>query len=221
MAEEKQATNNEVAPANIQANALNVSDYVASVENFDHIKLTKIFLTYYAANGSLEPNTIEIPCIGLLEVETEMSEFSKNCGNEQIYSYTKPIYQTVSFTGHVPLAVYRRIYGISNKGLVPGVYSYGTKSIAGKFVLTGEIYDEYQDQTKLIAFPHGRTTEGMTFSIDNTADELAEMEFEFRANKDDYGQTYYEAMVSELEPEDAAFFREEWHRAFRPTFFRA
>jgi hypothetical protein len=107
-----------------------------------------------------------------------------------------------------PFDPVRKIFGLSNTGLKPGVYSYGSNSKGLPFVFTGDVIDEFEDVTKLIAFPNCSSSTGLTLSIENGADTVAELELEFTAMVDDNKNCYYEAIVDELtDPADATTWR--------------
>lgn len=74
--------------------------------------------------------------------------------------------------------------------------------------------DEFEDHTKLVAFPKCVSATGFTFTIENGADEVALMELTLTAYPDDFKQFYYEAMVEELED---TTIPTTWHQQFDRT----
>lgn len=98
----------------------------------------------------------------------------------------------MTFRGHMPVGVLRDVFGLTDKGLVTGVYGYGKSSISGKGNLTFEVKDMYEENTKLIAFPNISWTGGMTINLENGLDEVAEVEVTFSALADENGFFYYE-----------------------------
>lgn len=71
--------------------------------------------------------------------------------------------------------------------------------------------DDFEEVTKLIAFPKASNSAGLTLSIDATQEELALLELSFSAVADEAGQFYYEALVPELEDPTVAT---QWHTQF-------
>ncbi|MFC6038428.1 phage tail protein [Paenisporosarcina macmurdoensis] len=155
-------------------------------------------------------------CVGSLEGESDVSEKQLKCGNQVLGSITKVNFMTFTVTAaNAPLAVVRKLFGLENTGLKTGVYALGEKSKGKDFILTADIEDEFQDVTKMIAFPNASNITGLKIqAIENGADEVANLEFEFRALKDANGKFYYEAMSDEVVD---SIVKEQWHTGFTPA----
>lgn len=123
---------------------------------------------------------------------------------------------SLTLNGHVKVPVLRDIFGLSNEGLKAGVYSYGADSLSKPFVLTADVLDEFEAQTKLIAFSNCVAATGLKITVENGADEVAEVELEFTAMIDDNRKCYYEAIISELDEADKDAFVKQWHTNFTP-----
>ena len=188
------------------------------IEEFDAVKITNASIQFIE-NGTQQLGT-PFGCIGTIEGETELTEFSKKCEGVETKKITKPLKMNNTVSAHIPVQVARDLFGMSNKDLKPGVYTYGANSKGKNFVLTADVIDEFQDVTKLIAFTNCTSTTGFKLSIENGSDELAELEIEFTAMKDKAGNFYYEAITAELEESDKDFFIEEWHSSFTPTLVK-
>ncbi|WP_345739413.1 hypothetical protein [Virgibacillus salarius] len=91
------------------------------------------------------------------------------------------------------------------------VYKYSNNAKGKEFVYTADVIDEFEDVTKLIAFPKCTSATGFQFSIENGADEVAEMEVQITAYPDKDGNFYYEALTGELEDQTIA---DQWHTSF-------
>ncbi|PFR53910.1 phage tail protein, partial [Bacillus cereus] len=111
------------------------------------------------------------------------------------------------------LKVLRDIFGITNKNLKEGVFSYGVDSIGKDFAFVAEEVDTFEDVSRYIAFPNCTSATGFIKSITNGEEELAETELEITCLADEFDQFYYEAFVSELAPEDVKM----WMTAFDPA----
>ena len=181
------------------------------IQEFDSTKITNMSIQFFDALGK-QPGT-KFGCVGSIEGETEMLEYVKNCEGAEAKKISKPQRMTLTVSGHIPVRVARDVFGLTNEGLKPGIYAYTEKSKGKRFVLTADVVDEFEDQVKLIAFANCSSNTGLQISIENGADELAELELEFTVLKDDSGRFYYEAFEAELEDPTVA---EEWHTDFTP-----
>lgn len=183
-------------------------------------EFSPVRITNFAIKFKGETTASEFGCVGQVEGETEMLTIVKKCEGVEVKSKSKPQKMTLKVTGHVQTAPLRKIFGLSNEGLKPGIYSYGSDSKSKDFILTADVIDEFEDLTKLIAFPNCTSSTGLTISIENGADEVAEMELEFTAMVDSNRQCYYEALINEL-GEEAETIAETWRTNFSPDLVKA
>lgn len=159
-------------------------------------------------------------CIGSIEGETEVLTRELRCGVDVLKSVTKPTRMTLTLSAaNVPIQVARDVFGLKTEGLKTGVWSYGRSSKSKDFILTADVIDEFEDVVKMIAFPNSSNTAGFRIqTIENGAEEVANIEFEFTVLSDEAGEMYYEALVPELEDATVA---EQWHTAFTRTLVEA
>ena len=150
-------------------------------------------------------------CTGVLSGETEISEITAKCGRVTKKKMSKPTEMKVNISGFVKLDVLRRLFGMSDKGLKPGVYAYGEDSSGEEFTLTADIKDDFDDITKMIAFPKVSVSTGFKFKIDTSSDEVANVEIEATALPDENGKFYYETLLDEDSKKE---FIEQWHKNF-------
>ncbi|PHF56811.1 phage tail protein, partial [Bacillus thuringiensis] len=101
---------------------------------------------------------------------------------------SKPTQMNVKISGHMQLKVIRNIFGITNEGLIDGVYSYGIDSLGKDFAFVAEELDIFEENTRLIAFPNCTSATGFVKSVENGAEELAEVELEVTALSDEFGR---------------------------------
>ncbi|GIN86977.1 hypothetical protein J6TS2_33630 [Heyndrickxia sporothermodurans] len=177
-----------------------------TIEEFDSASITNFGIKFKG-----EEEAQSFGCVGQIEGETEMLTKIKKCEGLEVKSKSKPHKMTLKINAHVKVDPLRKIFGLSNEGLKPGVYAYGSDSKGTDFVLTADVVDDFEDLTKLIAFPNCSSSTGLTLSIENGADEVAELEMEFTAMIDDNKKCYYEALIEELEDEEVA---ENWRKNF-------
>lgn len=186
------------------------------IEQFDAWNIANASIQFISG-GTQQPGT-KFGCVGTISSEPETTLLSKKCGRATIAEKTVTTKLNVTVSAHVPVKVLRDYFGLSNKDLKPGVYSYGSNSLGKDFVFTADVVDEFEDLTKLIAFPKGSNAGGFTINIDTSQEELAMLELTFSAVADAEGQFYYEAITAELE--DPATV-ETWHTNFTRSLVEA
>ena len=146
-----------------------------------------------------DEEAIKADCNGSIAAETETTTKSKTCGGQVIKEITKATRLTVTINAHLPIEVFRRIYGVKqDEKIKPGIYSYGKASKGENFGMSAELVDEFEDNSKLIAFLKLTSQNAFTFTIDSTEDEVAMVEIVATAYADDLGYWYHEALESEL-----------------------
>ena len=157
-----------------------------------------------------EDTAVMSDCNGSIEVETETTTKSKTCGGQTVKEITKPTKMTITVSAHVPIEIFRRVYGIKHdEALKTGVYSYGRGSKGERFALSAELLDEFEDNTKLIAFLKTSVQDALKFTIDATEDEVSMMELTLTASQDGLGYWYHEALEADLAP-DEGLTKEVW-----------
>ncbi|UFU00369.1 phage tail protein [Radiobacillus kanasensis] len=186
---------------------------VMVVETFDPVTITDISVQFMQDDGTKSPGT-KFGAAGTVGGETLLRQIIKREEGIEVAKRTKAEKMTLTVSAHVKLKVLRDIFGFSNTDLKPGIYSYGTDSKAKRFTLTANAIDEFEDVTKLMAFPDCISATGFTFNIENGADEVALMEISLEAYPDDFKQILYEAMVEELEDQTIPTT---WHTQFDRT----
>lgn len=165
------------------------------VETFDNVSIKKISFKFKG-----EETAFATDCNGQLDGETEMQTIEKKCGSTVVKSKAKPIGMTVTVTAHVPVAVFRNFYGLKqDERLKAGIYSYGPDSFGTDFSLAVEVVDDFEENEKLLGFLSATSNTGLTFTIENGADEVAALELETKIMVDEFGKYYHEAIVAELE----------------------
>lgn len=158
-----------------------------------------------------------IKCVGSLEEESTVLTVTKNCRGVVSKTRTKGTGSgTLTVTAHIPIAIYRKMLAMSDEKLKSGVYAYGRNSLHPKFVLTADVFDE-DDNEKFKAWPVCTMNTGPARTVENGAEEVAEVECEIAFNPDDYGYGSYEATVADLSDNDA---KTKWMTEFDPELVR-
>jgi len=183
------------------------------VTQFDPVSIKNASIQFKNPDGSSATGT-PFGAIGTISGETTLREIIKRTEGIEADKKVKPEKMTLNITARIPVAVIRDIFGISKEGLKPGVYSYSKDSVGKEFILTADEIDEFEEITKLKAYPKCRTASGFAFSIENGASEVAEMSATIEAYPDEFGQIFYEAYVSEL---DDTTVSQQWHSQFTRT----
>ncbi|KZE53398.1 phage tail protein [Rossellomorea marisflavi] len=179
------------------------------VEQFAPVRITNASVQFY--EGGTQKTGEKFGSLGSVEGETTLKELIKTEEGQEVAKRTKPEKMDLTVSAHIRTSVIRKIFGISSNGLKPGIYKYGQSSKGVEFVFTADVIDEFEDVTKLIAFPKCVSATGFTFTIENGADEVALMEVQLTAYPDPTTEIYYEAFVSELEDSTVAT---KWHTQF-------
>lgn len=187
------------------------------VENFDSIAIKNSSVQFKNSDGTYEQGT-KFGCVGNIEGETTLKELIKMCEGVEVRKKVKPEKMDLTISAHIPVKIVRNIFGIKSENLKPGVYSYATNSIGKEFIFTADVIDEFEDVTKLIAFPNATTASGFKFAIENGADEVAEMEVELTVYPDSNKNLMYEAFTNELEDPTIA---DTWHTQFTYSLVEA
>lgn len=187
---------------------------VKVVTEFDATDITDASIQFKNALGTYEPGT-SFGCVGTLEGEGEAYTIEKKCGQRTMKTKTKTSKLNMTLAGHIPLAVARDIFGMTNTDLKPGIWAAGTFTKGKDFILTVTAIDEFEDNKKLIAFPNASNTVGFKIQpIEAGSEEIAMLEIEFASLPDELDYFYYEAIVAELEDPTIATT---WHTAFTKT----
>lgn len=186
------------------------------VEEFDSTAIKNSSVQFIETDGTKQPGE-PFGSIGNIEGETTLRELIKRKEGVEVRKKTKPEKMDLTAAAHIPVSVVRDFFGLSTEDLKPGVYKYSQTSKGKEFVYTADVIDEFEDVTKLIAFPRCVSATGFKFTIENGADEVAQMEVNFTAYPDEQGNLYYEAFTSELDPLDADTITSQWHTDFNYT----
>lgn len=181
---------------------------ITKVETFSAVSTNNVAIKF---DGETASEVIQ--CVGSISAETEIQEIVKLCGGVEIDKLSKPLKINMTLTAHVPLPVYRKFFGLTEDAVKfkEGVQHYGRNSKGKSFSFVADIVDDFEDVTKLIGLPKCSSTTGLAFTVENGADEVAQLELEFTALMDAEGNFYYE--LAEPETVDATIVNE-WHTNF-------
>jgi hypothetical protein len=137
-------------------------------------------------------------CIGSVEVERETKTVTKSCRGVVKKRKTKPTGNgTITLKLHIKLGLYRKLTAMTNEGLQPGVYAWDNTVSMPEASVTARVKDE-DDNIMYLAYPRAKVEELNTLSIENGAEEVAEVEIKLSYMPDDYNKGEYQALADEL-----------------------
>lgn len=192
----------------------------SSLQVFDECKITETHVkSYDRSTGQLvSGKATKLGCTGKLEISSEYKTIVKNCEGVEQKSVKKITKLTGTISVHMPLAIARTVFGLSNEGLKDGVYGISDTTNTPDMCLTTKAIDLFTDEEKYICLPKIAFKTGFAKSIDNTSEEVAEVELEFNAYKDENNEFYYEACASEV---DETSIGDKWLEEFTPSMVKA
>lgn len=159
-------------------------------------------------------------CVGTCEEELEVLVVTKKCRGLTAKTRVKSTGAgTLTISAHFPYELWTKLYAMSNEGLVEGVQAYGRNSAHKPFSIVMDTFDEDGNE-KFRAYPACIMQVGPTRSVENGAEEVAEMEIEIGIMPDDAGNCLYEAMVRDLGT-DTKSLRTKWMSEFTPELVQA
>ena len=152
-------------------------------------------------------------CVGSSEEELECKIITKKCRGVIAKTVVRGTGNgTLKLSMHMPKDIYDEMYGMKMDTLIEGVRGYGQNSRHKEMSITQDVFDEDGNE-KFKAYPNCILKSGVKRTIQNGAEEVAEMELEISVMPDEFGMGMYEALASELVNETA---KSTWMTAFTP-----
>lgn len=179
------------------------------------------FEQFEITNGKFRPlvngvlgNAERLGCTGSISVESESKTITKKC--EGNVTKEVPVIQKLNGTlsMHMPVAILRKVFGLTNEKLKTGVYGLTSKPKASSGSLTWDVFDLGRENRKLIAFPNISWTSPFKINVTNGEEEIAEVETTFSAFPDKNGFFYYEAIEGDGVDSQVV---SGWNSTFAPT----
>jgi hypothetical protein len=181
------------------------------IKEFDAVRITNFAIKYKG-----ETESTEFGCVGTLGGETVLITKTKNCEGVPAKKKSVPVSMNLTVNAHIKVDTARKIWGLSNDGLKPGIYAYGGDSKSAQFCLTADVIDEFEDVVKKIAFPNSSSTTGLTLNVENGAEEIAQLELSFEVLMDELRKLYYEAFEVDMDET----IKTQWHQNFSPELVK-
>lgn len=145
-----------------------------------------------------ENSYVRDDCVGSIEIERETKTVIKKCRGVTKKRKTKPTGNgTLTLKMHVKLDLYRKLHAMTNEGLQPGVYAFDNTNAMPEASVTVRVKDE-DDNIMFLGYPRCKVEEINKLSIENGAEEVAELEMKLSYMPDDYNKGEYQALEAEL-----------------------
>lgn len=183
-------------------------------------KIYKVFSDYDVRQMNFHFNfdgtkeVVPVKCVGSLEEEVEVRNTIKKCRGDIAKKRTRGTGAgTLKLTAHLPREIALKAFDMNRTDLKAGVHAYGKKSIHPEFLITADVFDEDENE-KLKAWPRCVASTGPASKVTNGQEEVAEVELEIGIMPDEFGEGFYETLVSDL-PEDTDVLTS-WLDAFTP-----
>lgn len=160
-----------------------------------------------------EGDVYNVKCVSTVECESTVKNTVKKCRGVVAKKRTRATGEgTMKLTTHMPHECYIRLHDMKRDNLIEGVHAYGQNSLHPEVCITGEVLDEDENE-KYKAWPRCTVSTGANSTIENGAETVEEVELEIGFMPDEYGEGFYETLVSELTDTNA---KSSWLNAFTP-----
>lgn len=165
-------------------------------------------------NDEVEETFTHADCTGSWEEECDTLTVTKNCRGTVAKKRTRGTGTgTITYSGHMPYALWVKMYNMDQEGLAEGVAAYGKNSRHREMTVVAKLLDE-DGNVKYKAYPKV-VANTMSRSVENGAEEVAEVEIEFGFMPDDNENGFYEATEKDLGT-DTAGLKTKWMTAWTP-----
>lgn len=170
--------------------------------------------------GATESTYQTADCVGTCEETMNAKVVTKMCRGVAVKTTVRGDGTgTLSIEMHMPKAIYDKAYGMELETLIEGVKAYGRNSVHKAFSITQDVFDE-DGVEKFKAYPNCILQSGVTRTIENGAEEVAQISMEVSVMPDEYGNGMYEALASEL-PASGSLTAANWMTTFTPKLAQA
>lgn len=161
---------------------------------FSDFEIDKMSVKFADAEAAVSMN-----CVGSVEEEMTAKAITKKCRGVVIKNIVKGTGEgTLTISAHVPYELYKEAFGMQLDTLKPGVQAYGSNSRHKEFILTVHTNDE-DGEEKYKAYPKCVFASRPTITVENGAEEVAEVEMTVTVAPDADGNGMYEALAEGLD----------------------
>jgi len=174
---------------------------------FSDFEIDKMNVKFADASAAVAMN-----CVGSVEEEMTAKVVTKKCRGVTIKNIVRGTGEgTLTISAHVPYELFKEAFGMGSDSLKEGVQAYGSNSRHKEFCLTLHVKDE-DGEEKYKAYPKCICAARPTISVENGAEEVAEVEMEITIAPDANGNGMYEALADGLDEQIAT----KWMDNFTP-----
>ena len=149
--------------------------------------------------GETSGTAVAVNCVGSVEEEMTAKAITKSCRGVVVKKVVKGTGEgTLTISAHVPYAIFTDAFGMELDTLKEGVMAYGSNNRHKAFCLTMHVVDE-DGAEKFKAYPNCIFNARPTISVENGAEEVAQVEMEVGVMPDVNGNGMYEALAEGLD----------------------
>ena len=160
-----------------------------------------------------ETEASKLGCVGTLGETLNAKTVTKKCEGVVVKSVTRGDGTgELAYTLHMKEEVFVKMYGMERTELKAGVRAYGQGSKHKAFCYTAKVEDE-DGNIKYKAYPNCCVTSGISRTITNGAEEVAEISVTAAIAPDEHGNGMYEAFAEDLDETTAAAWLENFDYA--------
>ena len=168
-------------------------------------------------NDAAESTFTRLGCVGKMDEELECIVIQKKCEGVVAKSRTVGTGNgTLTLSLHMRYDLYVKAFGMENADLKDGVVAYGRNARHKEFCFVAKVRDE-DANVKLVAYPRCIMASAPKCSIENGAEEVAEIEIEVSIMPDEYENGKYQAVEADIQDEAV---KTTWMTAFTPALVR-
>lgn len=165
---------------------------------FSDYEIDQMSVTFADAESATAMN-----CVGSAEEEMTAKVITKKCRGVTIKNIVKGTGEgTLTISAHVPYTIFKEAFGMESDDLADGVLGYGSNSRHQEFCLAVHVRDE-DGEEKYKAYPRCICSARPTISVENGAEEVAEVEMKVNVMPDTNGFGMYEALATGLDTQIA------------------
>lgn len=179
---------------------------------FSDFEIDKISVKFADATDA-----VAMDCVGSVEEEMTAKAITKSCRGVVVKKVVKGTGEgTLTISAHVPYAIFTEAFGMELDTLAEGVMAYGSNNRHKVFCLTMHVVDE-DGAEKYKAYPNCIFNTRPTITVENGAEEVAQVEMEVGVMPDADGNGMYEALADGL----AEKIKTDWMDKFTAALVKA
>lgn len=162
---------------------------------FSDFEIDQISVKFAGETGE----AVAMNCVGSVEEEMTAKAVTKSCRGVVVKKTVRGTGEgTLTISAHVPYAIFTEAFDMALDTLKEGVHAYGSNNRHKAFCMTMHVIDE-DGAEKFKAYPNCIFNARPTISVENGAEEVAQIEMEIAVMPDENGNGMYEALADGLD----------------------